>query len=34
MAYAEANFMQYGLNLKAARKVYLGIYAGAVDTKK
>ena len=34
MAYAEGRFMEYGINLKAARKVYLGIYAGAVDTKK
>lgn len=33
MAYAEARFMEYGLDLKTARKVYLGIYAGPVDTK-
>jgi 1-acyl-sn-glycerol-3-phosphate acyltransferase len=33
MAYAEARFLEYGLDLKTARKVYLGIYAGAVDTK-
>lgn len=33
MAYAEARFMEYGLDIKAARKVYLGIYANAVDTK-
>ena len=25
--------MEYGLDLKTARKVYLGIYAGPVDTK-
>ena len=33
MAYAEARFMEYGLDLKTARKVYLGIYANPVDTK-
>ena len=33
MAYAEARFMEYGLDIKTARKVYLGIYAGPVDTK-
>ena len=33
MAYAEARFLEYGLDLKTARKVYLGIYAGPVDTK-
>ena len=33
MAYAEARFMEYGIDLKTARKVYLGIYAGPVDTK-
>ena len=33
MAYAEARFMEYGLDLKEARKTYLGIYAGPVDTK-
>ncbi len=33
MAYAEARFMEYGLDIKAARKVYLGIYAGPVETK-
>ena len=33
MAYAEARFLEYGLDLKTARKVYLGIYAGPVETK-
>ncbi len=33
MAYAEARFLEYGLDLKTARKVYLGIYANPVDTK-
>ena len=33
MAYAEARFMEYGLDIKTARKVYLGIYANPVDTK-
>lgn len=33
MAYAEARFLEYGLDLKTARKVYLQIYAGPVDTK-
>lgn len=33
MAYAEARFLEYGLDVKAARKVYLGIYANPVDTK-
>ena len=33
MAYAEARFMEYGLDLKTARKAYLGIYANPVDTK-
>ena len=33
MAYAEARFLEYGVDLKAARKVYLGIYAGPVETK-
>ena len=33
MAYADARFLEYGLDLKTARKVYLGIYAGPVDTK-
>lgn len=33
MAYAEARFLEYGLDLRTARKVYLGIYAGPVDTK-
>ena len=33
MAYAEARFLEYGLDVKTARKVYLGIYANPVDTK-
>ena len=33
MAYAEARFLEYGLDLKTARKVYLQIYAGPVETK-
>ena len=33
LAYAEARFLEYGLDLKTARKVYLGIYAGPVETK-
>ncbi len=33
MAYADAKFMECGLDLKMARKVYLGIYANPVDTK-
>jgi len=33
MAYADAKFMEYGVDLKTARKVYLGIYANPVDTK-
>lgn len=33
MAYAEARFLEHGLDLKTARKVYLGIYAGPVETK-
>ena len=33
MAYADAKFMECGLDLKTARKVYLGIYANPVDTK-
>ena len=33
MAYAEARFLEYGLDLRTARKVYLQIYAGPVDTK-
>ena len=33
MAYAEARFLEYGLDVKATRKVYLGIYANPVDTK-
>ena len=33
MAYADAKFMESGLDLKTARKVYLGIYANPVDTK-
>ena len=33
MAYAEARVLEYGLDVKAARKVYLGIYANPVDTK-
>ena len=33
MAYADARFLEYGLDLKTARKVYLGIYAGPVETK-
>lgn len=33
MAYTDAKFMEYGVDLKTARKVYLGIYANPVDTK-